>query len=351
MQQRLAELQAETDNIGQPLTGIDVSQIDEATTRLEEAENQQQLLAMQLANMRQLEGCRVDEWTVTVPASPETTQVSSNAIKIGALAFGLCAVGLCVPVVLAEWLGRRDPPQVEFARTTGLPLIADGVLRPGRGGLVRYRSLDDRGIEEVEGIRRIALWIQQSCERRERGSVIVFSALDPRTPAPALMQAIAQCLAEREESVLLVNAVSTEPTNSWSAPEESDGQPRPVSRRPQSRPGLAEYLTAECPEENDLIQATGIRGVDALHSGVAPLPREAMASSCLSKLLDACSERYSIVLVNGPSARRSADLQMLASHASGIVLTASKEVADDPVAHNAIAELADLQAPIIGLIS
>lgn len=353
MEQRLEELQAETSRVDQPLAGFELPQIDEATARLEEAEEQQQLLALQLANMRQLEKCRVNEWTISVPASRETSQVSTNATKIGALVFGLSTVGLCVPLVLAEWLGRRKPPHVEFAQSAGLPLIADGVLNAGRSGTDRYRSLDDRSRSEVEGVRRVALWIQQSCERQNRGAIVVFSALDQRAAAPGLMQSIAQCLAEREERVLLVNAVSSDRTDGWVAaePGEEGSQRRQAKGHREPRAGLAEYLAAECPEESELIRPTGIRGVDAMESGKAPLPREAMASSCLSKLLESCSDRYSVLLVNGPSAQQSADLQMLAAHANGIVLTASRQVARDPAAHAAIAELNELQAPIIGLIS
>ncbi|CAN0377247.1 unnamed protein product, partial [Ectocarpus sp. 4 AP-2014] len=110
------------------------------------------------------------------------------------------------PLVLGEWSRRRDAPEVEFARSVGLPIVADRVLSDFRMRSRPYRSLDDLGPDRIEKIRRFALRIQQSCHRTDRGAAIVFSSLDPDASAAPLISAIAECLTEREESVLLINA-------------------------------------------------------------------------------------------------------------------------------------------------
>ncbi|MEO0530828.1 MAG: hypothetical protein AAF266_09690 [Planctomycetota bacterium] len=345
MQQRLDQLQAETESSGDPTEGLQDSRLGEAETKLTDAESQQQLLAMQLANMRQLEKCRVNEWVVTVPASRATTQVSTNAIKIGALVLALSTLGLVFPVVVAEWFARRDSAEVQFARQTGLPLIAEGLVRRVRSGRGRRRQLDDLGETDIESVRRVALWIQQACRNRERGAAIVFTEADRNAPAPPLMRLVAQCLAEREERVLMVNAVSEASTDGWAA------DPLAPARDEAPRKGLAEYLAAECSDLEEVVFPSGHLGVDVLLSGASQLPREAMASSSLDRLIDTAADRYSMILVNGPPARRSADLQMLSGRADGIVVVASRGVGKEAAARTAVQELVGLRAPVLGVIS
>lgn len=345
MQRRLDELQAETEASTESADGLQDSRLDEAETKLVDSEMLQQLLSQQLANMRQLEKCRVNEWVVTVPASGATTQVSPNNVKIGALAFALSTLGLVFPVVMAEWFQRRDSAEVKFARQTGLPLIGEGLVRRVRSSRARRRQLDDLGENDIESIRRVALWIQQACNQRERGATIVFSEADRNAPAPPLMRLVAQCLAEREERVLMINAVSSASTEGWTA------DPKAASRDATPHRGLAEYLAAECSDIEEVVIPSGHLGVDVLLSGASALPREAMASSCLDRLIATAADRYSMILVNGPPVRRSADLQMLSGHADGIVVVASRSVGGEPAALTAVRELIGLRAPVIGVIS
>lgn len=345
MQERLDQLQTETEVSSESTEGLQNSRLDEAETKLVDAETQQQLFGLQLANMRQLEKCRVNEWIVTVPASRATTQVSTNAVKIGALVLALSTLGLVAPVVLAEWFQRRDSAEVQFARQTGLPLIAEGIVRKVRSGRARRRQLDDLSDSDIESVRRVSLWIQQACRNRERGATIVFSEADRNAPAPPLMRLVAQCLAEREERVLMINAVSAASTDGWTA------DPQAAARETPPRKGLAEYLAAECSDLEEVVFPSGHLGVDVLLSGATVLPREAMASSSLDRLIDTAADRYSMILVNGPGVRRSADLQMLSGRADGIVVVASRSVGGDLAARTAVQELIGLRAPVLGVIS
>ena len=355
MENRLEQLKDETEEIGEPLVGFDSSRLEDAEFALQDAETHQQALALQLASMRQLEKCRVNEWTVSVPAGPETTSVSSNRTKIGALAFGLCTLGLFTPFVLGEMTRRRDDPEVAFAQSVGLPIVADRVLPDLRVRSKPYRCLDDLNPERIEKIRRFALRIQQSCNRTDRGSTIVFSSLDPGASAAPLISAIAECLTEREERVLLINASPADRTLSWVAPvepaTEANGRLPHLQDAADPAPGLAEYLAAECSEATELTHPTGLPGVDAIYCGERSFPREAMASSCLTRLIEASCERYSMVLINGPSAVQSADLQMLAAHADGVVFTASRRMPQRDEARAAVADMLNLNAPIIGVVS
>jgi Mrp family chromosome partitioning ATPase len=195
--------------------------------------------------------------------------------------------------------------------------------------------------------------------------VVLFSSLDSSVSAAPLMATVAECLAEREERVLLVDAVSPDRSllpvlNVLTDGRAAVAKDRPanlpaadiVSRKlPADGPGLSDYLTEDCEAVSELIRPTGCPGVDLISSGNAGFPREAMASRCLTELLNTCRKNYTMVLVHGPAADHAADLQMLTARADGIVLAATKNVGRDVHARAIVQDLLDLGAPIIGLVA
>ncbi|MEM8946051.1 MAG: hypothetical protein AAGD11_12815 [Planctomycetota bacterium] len=356
LESRLKDYQAQADEIGEQLTGIGADQYGAYELRLEQAENQQKALTAQLENMSQLEKCRVMEWSVSMPASAETTSVSSNGTKLFALAFGVCGLVLSAPVLASEWYRQQTPPQVAFANSLHLPVLADRILQdfaPRRRSRIVPAKLTE---EQSEVVRMLALRIQQSSH--SDGSVMLFSSIDPKySPAP-LMASVAECLAQREEKVLIVDAICPDKsrlpiTNVVPMPEHgTDAEPQSEVRTDYAdHPGLSEYFSSGCDSVSDLIRPTGCPGVDLIGSGHAAFPREALASSSLTELVEQCRENYTMILVNSPAATNSADLQMLTARADGIVLMATKEVRNNPHARAAVSDLIELGAPIIGVVA
>ncbi len=358
LETRLQDYQREADEIGEQLTGIGADRYGAYELSLEQAENQQKALSAQLENMSQLEKCRVREWSISVPASLETTQVSSNGTKVFALAFGLCGLVLSAPVLASEWYRQQTPPQVEFANSLRLPVLAERILQdfePRRRNRIVPAQLSE---EQLEVVRMLALRIQQSSH--SDGSVMLFSSIDPKySPAP-LLASVAECLAQREEKVLIIDAVCPEKsplpiTNVVPLPRNAadlgQANSQQAGEDQADHAGLSEYFASACDSVGDLARPTGCPGVDLISSGHTAFPREALASSSLTELVEQCRESYSIILVNSPAATASADLQMLTARADGIVLAATKEVRKNPNARAAVVDLIELGAPIIGVVA
>lgn len=356
LEARLKDYQKQADEISEQLTGIGADQYGAYELRLEQAENQQKALNAQLENMSQLEKCRVNEWSVSVPASLETTEVSSNGTKLFALAFGLCGLVLSAPVLASEWYRQQTPPQVAFANSLHLPVLAERILQdfaPRRRNRIVPAKLSE---EQLEVVRMLALRIQQSSHTD--GSVMLFSSIDPHYSAAPLMASVAECLAQREEKVLIVDAVcpgktrlpitNVVPMPTDTADSQSEAE---VAEDTADQPGLSEYLASGCDSVSDLVRHTGCSGVDLISSGHSTFPREALASSSLTELVEQCRENYSMILVNSPAATASADLQMLTARADGVVLLATKEVRNNPSARAAVVDLIELGAPIIGVVA
>lgn len=358
LETRLKDYQQQADEVGEQLTGVGADQYGAYELRLEQAENQQKALSAQLDNMSQLEKCRVREWSVSVPASLETTQVSSNGTKLFALAFGLCGLVLSAPVLASEWYRQQTPPQVAFANSLRLPVLAERVLQdfaPRRRDRMVPTKLTE---EQLEVVRMLSLRIQQSSHTD--GSVMLFSSVDPKySPAP-LLASVAECLAQREEKVLIIDAVCPTKTRlpitnvvplPEHAPQAVDEVARKIDDSLADNPGLSEYFSSSCDSVDELIGTTSCPGVDLISSGHVAFPREALAASSLTELVDQCREAYSMILINGPATNASADLQMLAARADGIVLMATRDVQKDLQARAAVVDLIELGAPIIGVVA
>jgi Mrp family chromosome partitioning ATPase len=182
------------------------------------------------------------------------------------------------------------------------------------------------------------------------------------------MATVAECLADREERVLIIDAVCPEralvPVLNVLSSEHPIAVTNPKAKKSQAalppvtpaptngtNLGLSEYLSEECEDIGDLVQPTGCPGVDLIASGRRGFSREAMASSCLTQLLNSCRKNYTMVLVHGPAIDCAADLQMLTARSDGIVLAATKECAKDPRARDVLQDLLDVGAPLIGLVA
>lgn len=355
LETRLADYQDQADDIGEQLTGIGADQFGAYELQLEQAESQQKALSAQLDNMSQLEKCRVREWSISVPASLTTAEVSSNRTKIFALAFGLCGIVLSMPVLGSEWYRQQTSPQVAFANSLQLPVLAERILQDFAPRRLNRKNASKLTDDQLEVVRMLALRIQQSSH--SDGSVVLFSSIDSHySPAP-LMASVAECLSQREEKVLIIDAISPNKsrvpiTNVIPMPEQLPTETKAVSGEASAeQPGLSDYLTSGGQTVSDLVRHTGCPGVDLISSGNAAFPREALASSCLTELVEQCRENYSMILVNSPAATASADLQMLTARADGVVLMATKDVRKNPRARAAVVDLIELGAPIIGVVA
>ncbi len=363
-QKTILEQQAE--KIGEQLSGISATQLDEAEHALEEAEKRQDGLAGQSIILRQLSETQQREWSVTVPASMATAQVSSNRNKLFVLIFGACFFALAAPLFVAEWFSQNDSPQVQLARSLRVPILAERILEHFSPA-ARKANVNILEADQSETVRMLTLRIQQSCHRP--GSVVLFSSLDANVSTVPLMASIADCLAEREERVLIIDAVCPRralvPVLNVLSSSELPALPKTVKNEhpaPSEKTtdsiagsggsfGLSDYFADECDDISDLVQPTARPGVDLIASGRNGFSREAMASSCLTELLNTCRKNYTMVLIHGPAVDSAADLQMLTARADGVVLTTTKQSSKDPHVREVVQDLLDLGAPLIGMVA
>jgi Mrp family chromosome partitioning ATPase len=360
LRKRLQEYEQQAKELAVDVTGVRTSDLEDLEKKVKSAEGRLQLVNQQMDNMRELEQCRINEFSISTPASMETVESKSNKRKLFVLVlFALSAI-LCTPVLAVEWLLQRESPVARFASRWGLPVIAERLLS---NYSPTSRKPADWRVDDA--IRMTTLRIQQSLG--QSGGIVLMSGLG-NTPTPvSLMSAIAECLAQREERVLLVDAIDPSTGSSLlSAPAataQGRASPRllPVEKQTPANGkgnsqlqkvfGLSEYLSRECEGVADLIQPTACPGVDLISSGANRFPNEAMASSCITELFDHCRSTYTMILVAGPPVVDRADFQMLAARADAILLAADRASIGDPINRAVVQDLIELRAPVIGIVA
>ncbi|WP_425398148.1 hypothetical protein [Aeoliella sp.] len=366
-ERRLASLESISNDAGgsmRNLTSLPEDVYFQETDDLQAAETRLLGLTQQLENMRQLAECPTPEFAIHMEASMGTTTIDSNKKKLFAMYLVAAMSILALPILGVEWLAARDSPVAKFASRWGLPLVAERLLSSytlGQGDVPDWRF--------DEAVRMTTLRIQQCANKS--GFVVLFSNLAKTQPPARLMSAIAECLAHREERVLIVDAMcpshlgirksrteSASPKKLASTDGRSLEPSGPVSNiaseaadaQAKRQFGLADFLSRECEEVTELIQPTTCAGVDQISAGKVDFPHEAMASSCITELFAHCRKTYSVILVAGPPVTARADFQLLASRADGILLAASRASVREPANREAVQDLIELQAPMLGVV-
>jgi len=237
--------------------------------------------------------------------------------------------------VVIELRRLQPTPLNVVSRRWNLPVL--GMQSVDRSAKARHKELATKSQTEL---RLMALRIQQSLHR-PNGRVVLFSGLDHEESPMTLIRALANCFAQREETVLIIQTL---PGQLESLKKHSSNNA--IQRC--GRPGVAEFLSGEYEDATSLIIETGIKGVEFLPGGCTVAASEFMASSRLTSLIEQFRETYSMILLCGPSTIHPADLQMLAARADGIVFTVNRRSLQTVHGEEVIGDLIELGAPILG---
>jgi hypothetical protein len=350
------------------------TQLEEAEQALTDLREHRTELARQKTHFKRLETSDFEELEVQTPASWDTTEVYDGKKKLFVLVFAGCWIGLALPVFAIEHFFPSGDPAELAAHRVGLPLL-------GRGTFVIDRLSHDRvNYHPVnsESLRLLALRIQQSVSGP--GAMVLFSGLNHEISSIPTLSYLAECLARREERVLIIDACDrpaaskrsrdprkdpalVKPRNNVPAiddlspseggKEEHAGRRlvESAQRQPDCLPlGLSDFLHRNDLQAKDLFCSTDIPGVDMITAGSQAFPCEIFSSAKITRLLEECRHEYTLILVSGPSTCHPSDLQMLSSRADAILLTVPKNARRSEQGDEVVRELVSLGAPVIGIV-
>lgn len=339
------QLQRATVEIAGGLDFESLPEIEDLTSRIERAQDSANTVAAAIAWTKDMVRLDAPAFEQIVVADIADTRPDGDFTKLFVLTFGL--VGLCLGVpVLA--LDIFKPPRTRVER------LADDYHLP----TILTRPEGSRRTQQVLGpadpeLRLLAHRLQMAADQRG-SATILFSSLDPKYQASALTGALAESLAARQASVLIVNL-------------EGFGKPAPTPRRKwfwsvskksqatenlsaDSKRTLAEALIdgATLPDEVRVELVTS--GIDRIELGAGSLPAEAFSQPLMERLFAHLQNEYSVVLVNGPEAKHLPDIQALAALCDGTCFLACNVGTVCPEARRTLESLVESGMPVLGIV-
>ncbi len=289
------------------------------------------------------------ELIISSPATPSLFPFSDfkKRVVMGFALPLLIGLGLLVVRDMASTAWRAET----LAEKMHLPVLA----RSSRAG----RRIGQAAGLTPETCRALALRVRQAMP--ESGKVVMVSSLNDNKGIDQLVSEVGRCLGMRNERVLILDARIAE-----AQPERLAAQ---IERRVDGRDlgvlpgetaaadpaaglvGLVQCLVFSGFDATDFTYHTRIPGVDYLPAG-GPYPvTDALASEPMADLLEALCERYTIIVVIGPSITKGIDTEILAAYVDGVLV-----VVNEPLG-NAAAEaelvmraLEEKHAPLLGAV-
>ncbi|MCA9148047.1 MAG: hypothetical protein KDA92_02045 [Planctomycetales bacterium] len=347
------------------------TELDEAEAQLDEAMEARSKLLDHVNAIRRGSDTEFSEMGVLTPASWQTTEMSEGKLKLFVFTFSGCFFLLVLPVFALEHFFPSGDPADAAAKAIGVPRVSRGTF------LSQRVSGERRQLHPVnsEAMRLLALRIQQSVPGA--GSLVLFSGLNHEKSAIPMISYLAECLARREERVLIIDACDRpQDSRSRSMNEDSvnsmmaNGQSYTTNVSttgaavsdaslpanvgdvdPSGLIGLSDFLNHANVSPDDMICPTSIPGVDIISSGSSSFPSEGLASSSLTTLLGECRQRYTMILVAGPSTNHPSDLQMMSARADGILFTVPPTGRFTGNGEEVVKDLLGMGAPVIGIVS
>ncbi|GAB5405578.1 MAG: hypothetical protein Aurels2KO_38090 [Aureliella sp.] len=319
-------------------------EIEDLTSRIERAQESVNKIAAAIewtSDVRRLDAPAYEQ---VVPADPGETQPDGDFSKLFVLTFGLVGLVLGAPMLALDIFRPPFSPAEQIAQQYRIAKIS---TRQGRSKQAHIVSTNPE-------LRLLAHRLQRASEIRGVMCVLVSSLAERHFPS-SLTFPLAECLAARQSSVLLVNL-------------ESFGRPPKRQRRSwfgrwsrkarfadDNTPGdrklsLSEALIdrAALPDEVQLDSVAS--GIDRIDLGTSDLPPEAFAQPLMERLMDHCRGRYQVILFNGPTAQHLPDVQALAALCDGtLFVTGQKEKIADQ-SQRTIESLVQSSMPVLGIV-
>ncbi len=346
-------------------------EIQELSILITRAEENAEQIAAAIAWIENLQKLDTPAFEQMMPASVDSAVAKGNHPKLFVLAFGMTGLLLGFPLLLFDLFYAPMTATQKLGNELGLATIPTHEIMA--------RTSVHAGLQAGDPeLRLLALRIQQMA-REARGSVVLFSSLADHISTNELTTTLAQCLAARQEKVLIIDLESigenrlqsstpkrltaSAHTTGHVSPATSSNRGNGLAPAPLSGKmvcgdghslvspsmGLAQALSggAKVPEEVTIEH--GDDGVDRVLLGSGELPLEAFATPLMGQLLDTYRNDYSMVLLSGPAAKHLADVHMLAARCDGTLFVAPEKGQVGQTARRTVIELMENRRVILGL--
>jgi len=250
------------------------------------------------------------------------------------LTMGLLA-GLMLGVLLAlafEYLDDTIKRPEDIEKLLGLPVL--GAIPLLKAPLTPARALEDARSAFAESYRSLRTALQFSTDRGVPRTLLITSAT-PSEGKSTTALVLGQYYAQLGKRVLIVDCDLRNPSLHRSLCVDNDQ-------------GLSNYLAGAI-KPTDLIKPTSTPGLMYLPTGpLPPNPAELLMGSKMVSLLTVATEKFDLLILDGPPVMGLADAPILANLAQGTLLVVHAGETRVAVIKNAVKRLHAARAHVVG---
>lgn len=300
-------------------------------------ETQKLSIEQQLAKLRKEYASHDTGYVVVSNAQVPMQSVKSNKkIYFGAILVLGTMIGY-IAVLVSELTDTTIKSGAELSSKFSKPLI--GVVP----NISEANHIFPKGSDFplIEMFRMFGLNLRR--EVPKRGAVIMITSAERWEGKTFFAANLAACLGRQDERVLLMDAeirsVQSEVDLRYMIPE-----------RDQVLTGLGEWLSFEVFTPDDIIWPTELAGVECIPRLEAAVTPDLLGSSRMKELIDALSERFSIILIDAPSVASYVDAELLAQWCDAIIFVVRARMCSSSTLKRSVERMKGTGTPIAGFV-
>lgn len=300
-------------------------------------ETQKLSIEQQLAKLRKEYASHDTGYVVVSNAQVPMQSVKSNKkIYFGAILVLGTMIGY-IAVLVSELTDTTIKSGAELSAKFSKPLI--GVIPNISESSHIFPIGSDFAL--IEMFRMIGLNLRR--EVPKKGAVIMVTSAERWEGKTFLVANLGACLGRQDERVLLMDAeirsVQSEVDLRYMIPEKD-----------KVLTGLGEWLSFEVFTPDEIIWPTELAGVECIPRLEAAVTPDLLGSSRMKELIEALSERFSIILIDAPPVASYVDAELLAQWCDAIIFVVRARMCSSSTLKRSVERIKGAGTPIVGFV-
>ncbi len=193
----------------------------------------------------------------------------------------------------------------------------------------------------IEMFRMIVLHIRR--EIPKKGAVIMFTSAQRYEGKTFVVSNLGACLGRQDERVLVMDAEIR------AAPSDVDLRYM-IPERDKPLKGLGEWLSFDALNPDEIIWPTEIAGVECIPRLEAAVNPDLLGSARMKELMEAVSDRFSVVLIDAPPVSSFVDAEFLAQSCDAIIFVVRSRLCPSATIKKCFERMKNTGTPVAGFI-
>ncbi|MDD3472246.1 MAG: hypothetical protein PHS86_05655 [Syntrophaceae bacterium] len=276
-------------------------------------------------------------YVIVSNAQRPTQSIKSNKKIIFAIVLVLGTMIGYVAVLASELMDTTIKSAAELSAKFSRPIL--GTIPKFKGSSELFPT--ESKFPLIEMFRMIVLNVRR--EVPKRGAVVMLTSAERWEGKTFVAANLGACLGRQDERVLLMDAeIRTPPSEidlRYMIPEKD----KPIT-------GLGEWLSFEALSADEIIWPTELPGVECIPRIEASVTPDLLGSSRMKELIEGLSERFGIILIDGPPVASLVDAELLAQWCDAIIFVVRSRMCPSSKLKKSVERITSTGTPIAGFI-